>query len=156
MTHSYGARKFTQDFLSCTTKCRNRGMNQPKFQLNDCEWEFLEEKLISRPSTLKTRIAFLQFSSFPLGPALSEQDSNFHYVEFRLWGPALPAQATRISSVKQGGIICDYLLIIWNYLFFQRLFGLFVDYFSENVPYFCQDYLRLFEIVDHLHYLQLF
>ena len=32
------------------------------------------EKLISRPSALQTRIAFLKFSSFPLGRALSEQD----------------------------------------------------------------------------------
>ena len=60
------------------------------------------------------------------------------------------------TSVNQGEIICDYLSIIWNYLFFQRLFGLFVDYLSKNVPYFRQDYLRLFQIVDYLHYLRLF
>ena len=59
-------------------------------------------------------------------------------------------------SVNQGEIICDYLSIIWNYLFFQRLFGLFVDYLSKNVPFFRQDYLRLFEIVDYLHYFRLF
>ena len=38
-----------------------------------------------------------------------------------------------LSSVNQGEIICDYLSIISNYLFFQRLFELFVDYLSQNV-----------------------
>ena len=57
---------------------------------------------------------------------------------------------------KPGG---DYLRLFVNYLklfVFQRLFGLFVDYLSKNVPFFRQDYLRLFEIVDYLHYLRLF
>ena len=31
-----------------------------------------------------------------------------------------------------------------------------MDYLSKNVPYFRQDYLGLFEIVDYLHYLRLF
>ena len=31
-----------------------------------------------------------------------------------------------------------------------------MDYLSKNVPFFRQDYLRLFEIVNYLHYLRLF
>ena len=30
-----------------------------------------------------------------------------------------------------------------------------MDYLSKNVPFFRQNYLRLFEIVDYLHYLSL-
>ena len=40
-------------------------------------------------------------------------------------------------------------------MLFLRLFELFVDYLYKNVPYFRQEYLRLFEIMKYLHYLRL-
>ena len=61
------------------------------------------------------------------------------------WQAFAFSESLATASVNQGEIICDCLSIIWNYLFFQRLFGLFVDYLYQNVPYFREDYLRLFE-----------
>ena len=46
---------------------------------------------------------------------------------------------------KPGEIFCDFLLIIWEYLFFQRLFGLFVDYLWKMFHIFVKiiwDYLK--------------
>ena len=52
-----------------------------KNQLNDCEWELWKEKLISRPSALQTRIAFLKvLIIFRI----------WIFIESQLWGLAQP------------------------------------------------------------------
>ena len=57
----------------------------------------------------------------------------------------------------------DYLLLTIDYLksfVFSKIMwiigGPMVNYLEEHVPYFRQDSLRIFEIVDYLHYLILF
>ena len=60
-----------------------------------------------------------------------------------------------LPSVNHGEIIWNYLSIIYRLFVFSKIIELFVDYLSKNVPYFRQDYLGLFELVEYLHYLRL-
>ena len=80
--------------------------------------------------------------------------------------PVAPTFATRANGKmnavprarcrKSRGDYFQLFVYYLTLLFFQRSFGLFLDHWSKNVSYFRQDYLRLFEIVDYLNYLQLF
>ena len=69
----------------------------------------------------------------------------------------MQASAKPRALISKPGEDCLQLFVDCLKLFvFQSLFGLFVDYLSKNVPYFCQDYLKLFEIGIFLYYLRLF